>query len=125
MEKIRTYEDLKVWKKAHALVLLVYKFTKSFPVEERYGLVSQIRRAAVSIPANIVEGHKRKSTKEYAHFVNIAGASLAEVKYFILLSRDLSYLSENDYGLAFEHSEEIGKMLHGLYLALSRRRNVP
>ncbi len=72
---IKTFRDLRVWQSAHSLVLEIYKITKHFPDEERYGLISQLRRSASSIPTNIVEGFKRKSKKDYAHFINIADAS--------------------------------------------------
>ena len=84
MEKICTFMQLKVWQDSHALVLDVYKFTASLPAEERYGLVSQMRRAAVSIPANIAEGFKRTGQKDKAHFYNIAQGSLEELRYYFI-----------------------------------------
>jgi four helix bundle protein len=116
---IATFRDLKVWHKAHGLVLDIYRITKTFPVEEKYGLVSQIRRSATSIPTNIVEGFNRKSKKDYAHFINIANGSLEETKYHILLSRDLGYLAENDFNAMGNGCDEIGKMLYGFYQRLS------
>ncbi len=89
---IKTFRDLKVWEKAHCLVLSVYKVTKKFPAEEKYVLVSQIRRSAASVPTNIVEGFKRKTDKDYAHFLNMADSSLEETKYQIMLARDLGYI---------------------------------
>ena len=94
---IKTFRDLNVWQKAHNLVLNIYKITKSFPMEERYGLVDQLRRSAASIPTNIVEGFKRKSKKDYAHFINVADASLEETKYHIILAKDLGYIKEKDF----------------------------
>lgn len=88
---IQTFRDLLVWQKSHKLVLSVYQISISFPTEEKFGITSQLRRSAASIPTNIVEGHKRKSLKEYLHFLNISEASLEETKYHLLLSNDLGY----------------------------------
>ena len=117
--KMNSFEDLLVWKKAHALVLAVYQETKLFPREEQYGLVSQLRRAIVSVPANISEGYKRRSRKDYAHFVNIAHASLEESKYYFILSRDLAYLSAQRAERFLSEADEVGRMLHGLHKALA------
>ncbi|MCB0737128.1 MAG: four helix bundle protein [Bacteroidetes bacterium] len=94
--KIDSFKDLLVWQKAHELVLLVYKISADFPREEAYGLTSQIRRAAISIPANISEGFKRISNKEKLRFYNISQSSLEEVRYYILLAKDLKYIGQND-----------------------------
>ncbi|MCB9077078.1 MAG: four helix bundle protein [Anaerolineaceae bacterium] len=91
MGKILHFQQLEVWQEAHKLTLLVYKITKAFPSEEKFGLVSQMRRAAVSVPANIVEGFKRRSQRDKLRFYNIAEGSLEEVKYFFILSKDLNY----------------------------------
>jgi four helix bundle protein len=114
----KNFTELKVWQKAHELVLSVYKITKSFPDDERFGLISQIRRSSVSVAANIVEGHKRKSDKDFAHFLNIAEGSLEETKYYTLLSRDLKYTDNIEYADLSEISDETGKMLKGLYKKL-------
>ncbi len=87
----RIFEDLIVWQKAHEFVLTVYRFTGSFPKEETYGLVSQLRRAAVSIPANIAEGFKRRQKPDKARFMNMAQGSLEECRYYLILARDLKY----------------------------------
>jgi four helix bundle protein len=86
-----SYRDLKVWQAAHRLVLMVYQVTSSFPDAERFGLISQMRRAAVSVPANVVEGFKRRSPQDKLRFYNVAEASLEELKYFILLVTDLGF----------------------------------
>jgi four helix bundle protein len=91
MEKAKTFEDLLVWKKAHAFVILVYKQTQSFPNAEIYGLTSQFRRAAVSIAANIAEGFAKKSRADKSRFFNIAKGSLEECRYYTILIRDLNY----------------------------------
>ena len=82
-KRIKSFKDLKVWEKSHSLVLKIYKITGSFPCEEKYGLTSQIRRSVSSIPTNIVEGYKRKTTKDYLHFLNISETSLEETKYLL------------------------------------------
>jgi four helix bundle protein len=90
-EPARTFQDLIVWQKAHGFVLSVYKFTETFPKSEIYGLTSQFRRAAVSIPANIAEGFKKKGAADKVRFMNIAQSSLEECRYYLILSRDLEY----------------------------------
>ena len=113
-----TFKNIKVWQKAHELVLEIYKLTTNFPLSERYGLTSQIRRSAVSIPTNIVEGYKRRSDKEFAHFLNIADASLEETKYHLLLGNDLKYINNGDYERLIVGAEEVGRMLYGLQKSL-------
>jgi len=95
-------------------VLLIYRLSKGFPSEERYGLTSQLRRAALSVPTNIAEGSKRQTNAEYARFLNIAEGSLAETEYLVMLSRDLNYLPTADAVPVLAEADEIGKMLHGL-----------
>ena len=91
IEKSKSFEDLIVWQKAHAFVLDVYSFTNSFPKSEIYGLASQFRRSAVSIPANIAEGFKKKTKLDKSRFFNIAQGSVEECKYYLILSKDLNY----------------------------------
>lgn len=111
-DKIRTFEDLTVWKKSHELVLEIYNLTKDFPSEEKFGLVSQMRRAAVSVAANIAEGFKRKGTKDKINFYNISQGSLSELQYYIILVKDLGYKIKID---KLENLiTDIGKMLNGL-----------
>jgi four helix bundle protein len=109
-----SFEKLIVLKKAHSLVLNIYDLTKKFPKDEVYGLTSQIRRASVSIPSNIVEGKSRNSKKDYLRFLLISRGSLEEVKYQLLLSKDLNYIKEKDYIKLYELSNEVGKLLNGL-----------
>jgi len=92
----QSFEDLIVWQKSHQLTLLVYRVTSTFPKSELYGLVSQMRRAAVSVPANIAEGFKRRKNPDKARCMNIAQGSLEEVRYYFLLSRDLGYLRDGE-----------------------------
>jgi four helix bundle protein len=96
------------------LVLQIYRLTKSFPPEERYGLTSQLRRAALSVPTNIAEGSKRHTNPEYARFLNIAEGSLAETEYLVMVSRDLGYLPMGSSKPVLAEADEIAKMLHGL-----------
>jgi four helix bundle protein len=111
------YEDtnkLIVWQKSHELVLKIYDITKDFPRDEMFGLTSQIRRAAVSIPSNIVEGKARGSNKEYKRFLLMARGSLEEVKYQLLLAKDLKYIDDKKYDGIIKVAYEVGKMLNGL-----------
>jgi four helix bundle protein len=103
-----SFEELVVWQKSHALALRVYKETASFPRQELFGLVSQMRRAAVSVPANIAEAFKKRSRPEKARVLNIAQGSLEELRYYTILSRDLSYLKPET---GWSEVEEIARML--------------
>lgn len=116
---MKTFRDLKVWEKAHQLVLKIYEITKKYPNSEKFGLISQIRRSAVSIPANIAEGFKRRSNKEFKQFLNIASASLEETKYYLILSQDLKYLNKADYQRVMDLADEVGKMLYSFYKKLN------
>ena len=118
MAKVERFQDLEVWQKAHRIVLEIYKVTMRFPSDERFGLISQMRRAAVSIPANIVEGFKKRSLRDKRNFYNIAQGSLEELRYYIILSRDLGYLEDNGELLGL--IDEIGRMLYGIVLSVSR-----
>lgn len=111
-DRARTFQDLLVWKKAHTLTVRIYQVTGKFPAAERFGLVSQMRRAAVSIPANIAEGFKKRGVRDKLNFYNIAQGSLEELRYFVILSKDLGYLAETAY-LA-SAIDEVGRMLYAL-----------
>jgi four helix bundle protein len=111
MATIKTFNELLVWQKSHQLVLMTYKITKSFPKDELFALVSQIRRAAVSVPANIVEGFRRKTLKDSLNFYRTADASLEELKYHLLLSRDLNYIDKINYESIRINCDEVGKLL--------------
>ena len=84
---MQRFTDLKVWQRSHALVLAIYRATMSFPADERFGITSQLRRAAVSVPSNIAEGSKRQGRLDYARFLNIAEGSLSETQYLLMLAR--------------------------------------
>ena len=114
-----SFRQLDVWKKAHELVLDVYRLTAVFPNEEKYGLVSQMRRASVSVPANIAEGYKRRSRKEKIRFYNIAEASLEELRYYFLLCDDLG-LANNGMDLD-EKADSVARMLNGLIRKIESR----
>lgn len=111
---MQRFTELKVWQRGHALVLKVYKLTTGFPLVERYGLTSQLRRAVLSVPTNIAEGSKRLSNQDYARFLNMAEASLAETEYLLLVSRDLEYVAPAAVNMCFSDVAELASMLHGL-----------
>lgn len=108
MERAKSFTDLIVWQKAHKFVLDVYKLTSKFPKEETYGLASQFRRAAVSIPANIAEGFVKKGKLDKLRFYNIAQGSIQECKYYLILSRDLNYIKKDNL---VEILDEVAKIL--------------
>ena len=97
MDNSKTFKDLECWQKAHEFVKAVYAVTKQFPEDERYGLTSQFRRAAVSIAANICEGYKKLSKADKLRFMNIAQGSLEECRYYIILSLDINYINRETY----------------------------
>jgi four helix bundle protein len=117
----RSYRDLKVWQRGMALARDVYLLTQGFPKEEQYGLTSQMRRSAVSIPANIAEGHARESTKDFLRFVLIARGSLAELETYFLLSESLGYCQRPQISAVLETCAEEGRMLRGLQNSLRVR----
>jgi len=112
-----SYRDLIAWQKAMVLVRDVYCATQAFPREERYGLMSQLRRAAVSVPSNIAEGQARFSRREFHHFLNNARGSLAEVETQITLACNLGYLSAIAADTLLVRSSELGRILNGLIAA--------
>lgn len=118
-QKIESYRDLIVWQKSISLVVMVYTVTKKFPPDEMFGLISQMRRAAVSIPSNIAEGKYRYSTKEFLHFLRIAYASGAELETQIEISRQLFHTCTDDLNQTQAHLSEIMKMLNTLIRKLS------
>lgn len=119
---IQSFRDLEVWKKAHALVLDIYKVTESFPDRERFGVVSQVRRSASSVPANIAEGFGRRSTKELLQHLGIARGSLEETRYFLILSKDLRYLGPEDYARLDKQCDSVAQLLNALARSLRNRK---
>ncbi|MCF7790538.1 MAG: four helix bundle protein [Victivallales bacterium] len=116
---IKCYKDLIVWQKAMDLVEMVYQATRQFPKEEIYGLTSQIRRAAVSIPSNIAEGQARNSTAEFRNFLSIARGSLAELETQLLITHRLNYLSKEQMLQLMNIHQEISKMIPALMSKLA------
>ena len=115
------WKDLEVWKKSHELVLKVYAISKRFPKNETYAITDQIRRAVTSIPANIVEGQSKNTTKEYLQFLYNARGSLEEVRYFLLLSKDLGYLDETVLQALEGDAGMLSRMLNRLIKSLSAK----
>jgi len=111
----KTFQDLVVWQKAHDATLLVYKLTREFPSDEKYGLTNQFRRASVSISANIAEGFIKKSDLEKIRFLNISQGSLEECKYYIILAKDLDYGEDKNLNDLYV---EVGKMLNAFITKL-------
>jgi len=118
------YSELQVWEKAMELVTHVYQLTRGFPVEEKFGLISQLQRAAVSIPANIAEGHGRKSTGAYLNHISIANGSLMEVETLIQIASRLGFLTQQQVMDTLSRADEIGKMLSGLHRSLNPQSSI-
>ena len=115
---MKDYRELKVWEKSHRLALDIYKATQNFPKVELYGVTSQLRRAAASIPTNLAEGCGRRTDGELAQFVQIAAGSASETDYLLLLCHDLQYIDDNNYAALSAHLVEIRKMLTSLIKTL-------
>ena len=119
---IRSYRDLKVWERAMDLVVASYKLTELLPKSEVYGLTAQIRRAAVSIPANIAEGHGRDHLGDYLHHLSVANGSLMELETHFLIANRLAYLRMTEIELPLQLSGEVSRMLAGLTRKLKARQ---
>ena len=122
MSNLKSYRDLEVWKKSIDLVDKIYQLSKTFPPEERFGLTSQIRRAAISIPANIAEGAARTGTGEFLQFLSVASGSLAEVETFLVLTQRLKLMPDQTVLELEAQAAEISRMLGGLKRSLRSRR---
>jgi four helix bundle protein len=120
VERIVCFEQLQAWQEAHKLALMAYQAPKAFPGEEKFGLVSQMRRAVVPVPANIAEGFKRRGIHEKMRFYNISEGSLEELKYYFVLSKDLGYIQSAEDCAA--QSETVGHLLNGLIASTERRK---
>jgi len=118
---MENWKRLKVWEKAHSLVIKIYRVTKDFPQDERYRLIDQICRSVISIPTNIVEGQSRNTTKEYLQFLYNARGSLEETRYHLLLARDLRYLTLDRYEGIEEKCKEVSLMLNSLIKSLKKK----
>lgn len=122
-EMIKSFKDLNIWQKAHGLVLDIYQLTNKFPKEEKFGLVSQIRRAAVSVVANIAEGFRKRSNKEKVNFYTYSQSSLDEVEYYIILCRDLNFITEDEKQKIDKEIQEIASMLGGLIKIIKNKKS--
>jgi four helix bundle protein len=122
MATINSFTDLIVWQKGHKFVLDIYKLTEDFPASENFGLTSQLRRAAVSVTSNITEGFERKSGKELVQFLALARGSLAEIQNQLVISRDIGYISNEQFDRFANQSIEIHKLLNG-FIKSVRSRN--
>ncbi|HEY8560018.1 MAG TPA: four helix bundle protein [Pyrinomonadaceae bacterium] len=118
---VQSYRQLIVWQRAMSLVKEIYQLTNKFPKEEIYGLVSQIRRAAVSIPSNVAEGQGRDSTKEFLHHLSIAYGSLMEVETQILIAKSLEYLKSEETKSILEKTAETGRLINGRSRSLKQK----
>lgn len=118
MSRMRSYRDLIAWQKAMDLVIAVYRLSREWPREETYGLVSQVRRAAVSVPSNIAEGQGRQSSKEFANHLSIAHGSLLELETQLVIAERLGYSDGDACGEALAQAAEVGRLLNGLLASL-------
>ena len=121
MGQVESYRDLKVWQMGLRISLAVYRCSKSFPTDEKFGMTSQMRRCAVSIPSNIAEGHARESTKEYLRHLSIARGSLAELETQMTIASELGYIESANYSELMQHCDEESRMLSGLQRSLRNR----
>ena len=119
---VNSYRDLEVWQKATDLVIECYRLANRLLKNELFGLTSQIQKAAVSIPANIAEGHGREHLGDYLHHLSIANGSLMELETHLLIAAKLSYLQESQLELILSRTAEVGRMLAGLIRALKKKR---
>lgn len=113
-QKIKSFTDLNAWKEAYSLVLIIYKITKEFPKEEIFVLVSQMRRCTISISSNIAEGFSRRTKREKVQFYQIALGSITELQNQLLISRDLNYLSKEEFLKIADQTVKVSKLINGL-----------
>jgi four helix bundle protein len=118
---IKSYRELEVWQKAHELTLLVFRITSRFPREDLYGIVSQVRRSASSVTANIVEGFGRGTTREFLRVLQIARGELEETRYFMLSSKDLATISEEEFLRIDAECDSVGRLINALCRSLRAR----
>lgn len=121
---MRDYRKIKAWQSADDLTVVIYRESRYFPVEERYGLTSQLRRAAYSVPANIAEGSARNTKKDYLHFLYISRGSLTEVQYFVHLAKRLDYVDAGSATLLESQVGESFRLLHGLIGAVEKEAGI-
>jgi four helix bundle protein len=118
---LKHYRELIVWQKAVELVVVIYRITTKFPHAELYGLTSQIRRAAISIPSNIAEGQGRNTTRDFIHFLSIAHGSLKEMETQVIISQRLGFIEDKETSSIIESTNEIGRLISGLSKALKKK----
>jgi len=123
MKNDKGYRRLKIWQESHKLVIIVYKITKVFPKNETYCLVSQMRRAAISVVANIVEGHARRTNKDFLRFLYISNASLVELEYFLQLSLELGFINKEKFDKVDNQRVVVGNLLNG-FIKYLRNKHV-
>ncbi|WP_047444813.1 four helix bundle protein [Alistipes sp. ZOR0009] len=119
MEGTKTFEELKAWQRAHRFTLDVYKISESFPKREDFCLTNQFRRAAISIAANIAEGYKKKGKLDKLRFFNMSQGSLEECRYYLILSKDLNYITEDEKGRLLELLNDSSRLLNSYCKAIS------
>jgi four helix bundle protein len=117
---MNAYERLDAWQSAHRFVLIIYQTTRSFPQEERYGLSSQLRRAAFAVAANIVEGSAKKGPREFRRYLDIAVGSVAELRYTLRLVKDLELISQDEFQKLETERDKVGRLTWGLYASMRR-----
>jgi len=122
---MQPFTDLKVWQRSHALVLELYRLSAAFPDTERFGLTSQLRRAATSAPSNIAEGSRRRSPRDFARFLDMAAGSLAETRSLLMLARDLGYAPAGAVERALGEADEISRMLNAFAARLDEEQQRP
>jgi four helix bundle protein len=122
---VQDFRELRVWQKAHELTLAIYRVTSEFPREELYGIVSQLRRAAASVPANLAEGRCRRSDRDFGRFVGVTLGSASEAEYYLLLARDLGFIQPERYARLAEQTEEVKRMLSSLHDRLLLESRAP
>ncbi|MFH0763031.1 MAG: four helix bundle protein [Candidatus Omnitrophota bacterium] len=121
-QKIKTFEDLEAWQAAHKFVLAIYKITKKFPKDELYGIISQLRRAALSITSNIAEGFSRYHYKDKIRFYYNARGSVSEVRNCLILSKDMGYITKEEHGNLLPETERILKIINGMIRSIEKQQ---
>ena len=123
--EVTSYRDLRVWKESMHLVVAIYRTVAGFPKEEMYGVTSQIKRSAISIPSNIAEGHARDSTREFLRHLSISQGSLAELETQLMLTGELGYLNPSHIDPLLSRCADVGKMIRGLQKSLREKLEAP
>jgi four helix bundle protein len=119
--KIKSFTELTVWQRAHELTMMVYRLTSRFPKSERFGMISQMRRASASVPANIAEGFGRRTTRELLRCLQISAGELEETRYYLILGRDLGYVEPADFEQASKLCDSVGQLINGLGRSMKKR----